>query len=1748
MNLVYHQSNFDLRGQILRHLNTANLSQIVNQYFTYKPIENTKYYITDSETEMTGKNTSNKKSIIQYNRNKFLGKNINSDFLNFHKKNFGLKYSKTSRDNLEYRTILNYAHMKTILGHVQMDENLSISPVAIFCMCFSEDGEFIYTGDDKGTIKIWSTLTGGIVETFKIFSSDEDKSAITDLLAFNNCLVACSEDKTVVIWSKKTLQICGSFSFDEGLLNINGYKYVYQGNTRNLLIVGAQSGKIYFIDMDINESTDEEYKNIFPIKFHIDKTIQEYYNLGKTRSLDLSGMSSDDYNGLLVSGFHDGLVCIWDSTRILDAAIQKREFLHNFVQYVFYAQLCHKTTVQLVEFSPDKTHFLTGSLDGTVLVWRIFPELIAAIRKDYYLKKEISTFNRIPVGNITTICESEDRIKCSVNVAVWTKKSNYIIVLISSKPRKKPKNDINEIDIEEDINSKKRSSSLLVYSLKLNKIIHKYNEHSGIKGLNFIDENYIFGCHPLYEEIIFTLNGTRSVILFNIKTGEIIKKFKQNDFFFDIDKKTPLACEGMFNRKGDYFAITTYSGALSIFSIYSKNSYSATYMNQFYSNEFDQNLQQINNNLSMNGIPSLSSIFPKPVNMYNLPYIIEQPYSFFKLKQIKNNKTILNDKYCLSDKEIKHRFLSNNFLTYEKNFNERVLECQKEEEAYYNAEKDNMNYRSNRNNNNDDVDQIIEDNFSQDESYNGNEESIHENNNVRSHRNNRNNRNNSFIYDDDNDMDIEDEYNDMELSRDDLRVTSALRNQNIYNNNISNNDNNLWSQRLRRPISNNRRINNPEPRISSTRYNLRNNIRNNNSSNSNSINRNIPQNENNNNANPNLVRNYNLRNRIEITSNEISNFNLNENNNTNEVNVRTIKKKKNNVINDDDEEEDNKNNNKKEVPKENDNIDEYDYEEDEDIIIINKQKKEEKNGDNKEDKKEEKKEDKKEEKKEIKKKEEKLEEKQKEKIKEKVKPKNKKVIEDDDDDEEYKDSPVKIKKEIKKRGRGRPKKNKTSELMDSDEENYAKVEYEENSYCDSESAEDNKEAIKGLEAEELEDEEEEKEMKEDSDYIGINDDDSKDENYSLNSNKKNKKINNSNSVDESSGMKNYEYKKDPNFLKHKHHKILMQKITDDNDLHTCFFCHQLFLGDREEDIKVFGPFYLNENSGKVLSSQIFTHITLKEIYIDLNCLAEDNDFIQTNKKDCIFNPTNTIEEVIRQNKICFRCGSTFATKKCHSCQKMFHSNLCLNQMTEEMDNHKYCLECFKKKFGKYLEEKVKFNKKINYNSVNKNYFLVTKIFNSQYYPQLGEEVYFILHAYIQFLRDKYQYILYEMEDKQRIFWWMDNIFIKKNPHFNFYEPFLCKVKKIEYTFPCDKTLVLIKEKSIVNQFQSNLKIIIKLQLQIIELDNLEINIILFENDNPDFLVRKNIYQETLKYYQDNILTKKVKDLQVNLSEDIINVILIDDKVEETNANFATSKFNSLKVVSMPDDIEQRYSFWDICVDNNHNEIISKKMKFIMDGLLDTIKSVCEKNKETKIFYDIVSEDEAPNYYEEIPVPMFIKLIIDRLSNYYYITEESIKFDIQLLVDNATRYNGVNTGIAKDSEILKKRIIDEINKLSNKYDANNNIIIINTKDNHTVQENNKKYTGKKRKRVLSNIDIDEEMFNNDSSDQSEDYLYGNRKKRELRSNNRLNNTINNINGNQNNFHKININISINNNNDNSKDSSSLKKKIKKRKRI
>ena len=473
-------------------------------------------------------------------------------------------------------------------------------------------------------------------------------------------------------------------------------------------------------------------------------------------------------------------------------------------------------------------------------------------------------------------------------------------------------------------------------------------------------------------------------------------------------------------------------------------------------------------------------------------------------------------------------------------------------------------------------------------------------------------------------------------------------------------------------------------------------------------------------------------------------------------------------------------------------------------------------------------------------------------------------------------------------------------------------------------------------------------------------------------------------------------------------------------------------------------------------------------------------------------------------------------------------------MTVDYNDNKYCLECFKKKYSKHLQEKIKTKNKENiFENLSRKYFLVEKIFNSQYYPQIGEEVYFILHAYLQFLREQYQYIIYEIEEeKQRIFWWAENTYIEKNPNFNFYEPFLCRVKDIEYIFPNDQTFALLNKQnaSLKNENQDKLdfKILIKLQLQIIDLKDSEITIILCENESPDFLVRKQIYQETFDYYKENIFNKdNLINLEVNLSEDIIKVTLTENQPEENNENFSKSNFNSLKVITEIEKDEQKYSFWDICINENNNELVNEKMKYIMSGLKDTINSIYEKNKlEVEMFWDMVAENNDFNYYSEIAVPMYLKLISKRLENNYYLNEASLKFDIDLLVNNAKKFNKEGAEITQDAEIIQKRLYNRIEQLSNKFGENSKVISngtnikinLNSDSGGSGGESTKKMTGKKRKRILADIDIDENMFND--NDENEDYLFGNTKKRETRSS-----VHNNINKNSN----ISVDIQISNEN-------------------
>ena len=596
------------------------------------------------------------------------------------------------KDSLMEATLQNYQFMKSMLGHITIVDNTIINPVPIYCVSYSSNDEMIFTGDNNGLIKIWSTLTGQLIDVFKCH-----EKPVNDILLIQDFLISCSEDQTMIIWDTKLLQLKKIYNFDESIVRVVDYEYSDHSIVHHIIIASSLSGKLYIIDLNEEIQNNFSYdEDTFPTKIYFDKQIIEKYDLKKIKTIHQTSTVANNQCGLLISGFGDGLMSVWDIQTILDDHFKKHKFIHEFEKYVIFLEYVHNSVIHLSEFSSNNEYFITGSMDGNVLVWLVRKDKLINIRNIRNSNKTIMIPYDFPIYCVSTISESEDRTRCNVNVVIWTKNSNYVVAIISSKQRKRimDKNkDINHNinsnheQQEDNSHSSKRTSSLIVFSIQSKKIIRKYNEQNGF---NCHDECFVLESHPIFENIILTISGMNHIILFNFITGTIIKQFVENNYFFTNISQNIIASEGKFSSKGDSFVITTFLGFISIFSIYSKNSFSTTYMNQFTSKEFSNNSTTIQSN---NGSIPLNSLFPQNVNMYNLPYIVEAPYSQIKLRQIESLKSVVQKKYNMTENEINQRYLRNNYEHYTLNYNDRRIECEKEEKAFEQSEQDNMNYR-----------------------------------------------------------------------------------------------------------------------------------------------------------------------------------------------------------------------------------------------------------------------------------------------------------------------------------------------------------------------------------------------------------------------------------------------------------------------------------------------------------------------------------------------------------------------------------------------------------------------------------------------------------------------------------------------------------------------------------------------------------------------------------------------------------------------------------------------------------------------------------------------------------------------------------------------------------------------------------------------------------------------------------------------------------------------------------------------
>ena len=430
---------------------------------------------------------------------------------------------------------------------------------------------------------------------------------------------------------------------------------------------------------------------------------------------------------------------------------------------------------------------------------------------------------------------------------------------------------------------------------------------------------------------------------------------------------------------------------------------------------------------------------------------------------------------------------------------------------------------------------------------------------------------------------------------------------------------------------------------------------------------------------------------------------------------------------------------------------------------------------------------------------------------------------------------------------------------------------------------------------------------------------------------------------------------------------------------------------------------------------------------------------------------------------------------------------------------------------------------------------------------MNEKIYFILQPYQNFLIENFGFIIFSFDLNEKIFFWENEIQFYKNP-------FLCEIKEIKYEFLNKNSLFILKE-IFGKKLKENLKIIIRLKLKV-ENKNNEIEIIFFENSQLEFMIRKDIYEYNKNYYENYILKEfyNKNNVLINIKlDEIYQQKIIKIENFENNNYFKNSLYNSIQAeyfLNENNSNENENNSNENENNNNLNEKNENEAEFLSfwEIFQENFKFKTEKNfnqnliynylnnlyikheNKLNIFYNKVDEikDSAFNYYNIIEVPMFLELIFERLKNNYYLNKESFLFDFNLLLNNAIKYNKEESEVVLNAKKLFNRINNKIQELTN----NNNNININNNNN-----NNNKILGKKKKRMIKEINIE----NFDIIDvESDSFEEGKMNLRKRKNNNNSNTSLNNSNSfinNNNNNKSINL---IENNNNNKKNKTKKKK--------
>lgn len=415
-----------------------------------------------------------------------------------------------------------YELHRKIMGHLS----------SVYCVCFDQTGEYIFTGADDHLIKVWSARTGRLLKTLRGHDGE-----ITDMsVNFENRLLASGGmDRVIRIWDLKTSKLLECLNTHKAMVtSVEFSPYNRHGDDRYLISTSNDGTVIFWV-------------------YHKDKF--QFKQIHKFRERNRPG-------GKIVCSSHSvgGSFLACGSS---DNSIHVYGFHPVSGPYRMEEKNEHKDQVDSIKFCNYGFRFITGSQDGTAIIWNF------KLGEFVPLKLDMNTqMNQ-------RVCDNHNgENKQKVLIVQWSTDDQYVMTSTAD-------------------------FSIKVWNSKSGKLVHILREHS--------HDVYLLEAHPTDPRIFISASHDGTMIIWDIERGKIIRKFHNIADPLNLDPiqqdnldqtpHTQLASiyDVKFSPDGLMIAATDSHGYLSLYGFGSAESYKDLPEQMFFNTDYRALIRDMRN-------------------------------------------------------------------------------------------------------------------------------------------------------------------------------------------------------------------------------------------------------------------------------------------------------------------------------------------------------------------------------------------------------------------------------------------------------------------------------------------------------------------------------------------------------------------------------------------------------------------------------------------------------------------------------------------------------------------------------------------------------------------------------------------------------------------------------------------------------------------------------------------------------------------------------------------------------------------------------------------------------------------------------------------------------------------------------------------------------------------------------------------------------------------------------------------------